>query len=631
MKKLYIFLTLFIIQFVLVACNNQNTPTEPDITPTPANDQTLVVGVSELNGVFVGDIAHGNMNFNPNEHVKNLLHGYETYTVDKNGRIILNETAIKSVTTEIYEADGNKTYLFEIHTDLYWSNDIKITAKDYVFSLLVQASKEWPVASKVGERIVGYSAYRASNKSESVKFKGIQLIDDFRFSITLESEFSSLFFETIYLTFRPLPFHRLTPLNTHIYSDVNGTWIETNGFSLLADAIKPGGYIYSPDVTCGPYQFVTFINQVVTLKLNPLYKGNFEGNKPVIDYIVVKRVNQTLDVDLVISGDIDLVSGVIEGQKIKNATDSAKTDLNMYTRNGFGMLSLVADFGPTSNYQVRQAIAYLTDRETALDYILDGYGTIINSEYGNHQWMYQDSKSFMDLNMNPYAYSISNANLTLDQTEWIYESDGLTLFDASKATETNEYYRHNAEKEVLELNHFATESGAVNPMELYGFYISMPLAGIKYSISVGTFQVLLDHYYYSYDLEPEDRKYHIFNLATNLPVDNDPYTRWHSDFLGTWQNANQLEDSISNPQAPLIGEEKTLDELTKLMREVNPGDYATYLIHWKAYQLRWNKLLPNIPTYSNQYYSVYDIDLKGLDTSPFWSWSHAICDLYFEG
>ncbi len=67
------------------------------------------------------------------------------------------------------------------------------------------------------------------------------------------------------------------------------------------------------------------------------------------------------------------------------------------------------------------------------------------------------------------------------------------------------------------------------------------------------------------------------------------------------------------------------------MREVNPGDYATYLIHWKAYQLRWNKLIPNIPTYSNQYYSVYEIDLKGLDTSPFWSWSHAICDLYFEG
>ncbi|PKK99184.1 MAG: hypothetical protein CVV57_03185 [Tenericutes bacterium HGW-Tenericutes-2] len=630
MKKLHSFLILLIFLFMLTACNNNNTPTDPNPTPTDKEEQTLVVGVSEMSGVFVGDIAHGNMNFKPDDHVKNLLHGYETYTVDKNGRIVLNETAIKSVTTEIYEADGNKTFLFEIHTDLYWSNDVKVTAKDYVFSLLVQTRK-WPVSSKIGEKIVGYTEYSEASTSQSVKFKGIQLIDDFRFSITLDAKYSSLFFETVYLTFKPLPFHRLTPLNTQIYSDVNGTWMDSNGFSLLADAQKPGGYIYSPDVTCGPYQFVSFINQVAILQLNPLYKGNFEGNKPVIDHIIVKRVNQTLDVDLVISGDIDLVAGVIEGQKIKSATESSKTDLNMYTRNGFGMLSLVADFGPTANYKVRQAIAYLTDRESAIDYILDGYGTIINSDYGIHQWMYEDSKSFMDLNMNPYAYSISNANLTLDQTEWIYESDGVTLFDASKATEINEYYRHNAEGEVLELNHFATESGAVNPLEVYGFNTSMPLAGIKYTISVGTFQVLLDHYYYSYDLDPEDRKYHIFNLATNFPVDNDPYTRWHSDFLGTWQNANQLEDSIDHPQAPLIGEEKTLDELTKLMREVNPGDYATYLIHWKAYQLRWNKLIPNIPTYSNQYYSVYEIDLKGLDTSPFWSWSHAICDLYFEG
>ncbi len=91
-----------------------------------------------------------------------------------------------------------------------------------------------------------------------------------------------------------------------------------------------------------------------------------------------------------------------------------------------------------------------------------------------------------------------------------------------------------------------------------------------------------------------DQKYHLFNSAVTFDLAYDPYINWHSDSIGTYYNPNLLEDSVANPNAPLEDGEKTLDELTESMRVVEPGDYDTYLTLWRAYQLRWNKLTPNI-------------------------------------
>ncbi|MBU1143733.1 MAG: hypothetical protein KKH92_08835, partial [Firmicutes bacterium] len=61
-----------------------------------------------------------------------------------------------------------------------------------------------------------------------------------------------------------------------------------------------------------------------------------------------------------------------------------------------------------------------------------------------------------------------------------------------------------------------------------------------------------------------------------------------------------------------------------------PGDYDTYLSLWKEYQLRWYKLAPNIPTYTNQYFTVFDSNLKGVDTTPYWDWTYSIYDMYYD-
>lgn len=63
------------------------------------------------------------------------------------------------------------------------------------------------------------------------------------------------------------------------------------------------------------------------------------------------------------------------------------------------------------------------------------------------------------------------------------------------------------------------------------------------------------------------------------------------------------------------------------------GDYETeddvYAAWWRLYMQRWNTLLPEIPLYSNEYYDLYNAQIKGVEehpTNPFWSPAAALID-----
>ena len=63
------------------------------------------------------------------------------------------------------------------------------------------------------------------------------------------------------------------------------------------------------------------------------------------------------------------------------------------------------------------------------------------------------------------------------------------------------------------------------------------------------------------------------------------------------------------------------------------GDYETeddvYAAWWRLYMQRWNTLLPEIPLYSNEYYDLYNAQIKGVaeyPTNPFWDPAAALID-----
>lgn len=563
---------------------------------------TFIVGTPKLNGDFIA--GFGNSSYDKS--VRDMLWALPTYTTTPGGEFLLDETVVKAVETSVDDA-GNKTYKFTLNSGLKWSDGSDVTAKDYVFGILFAASPEWVEAGNsdtTGDSLLGYAAYHAG---ETEVFEGVKLLGDLEFSVTIGAEFLPYFYEVAYAAFGPSPMAVWAPDLT----------IGEDGSSLVGDVAAVASNVatterFAPSVTSGPFTFESFENDVVTLQVNPNYAGDYRGEKAKVATVIVKYVDPTTDVDLVISGDIDLVAGVVEGAKIEKAKGSDQADVVSYKRNGYGMIAFANDFGPTKENKVRQALAYLIDRNTFLVNILGGYGAMVNGEYGLSQWMYTTQADTVESTLVNYTFNVDKANELLDSTEWKFEADGVTPWDATKAADG--YWRYNANKEVLQINHLGTTGNPITDLIGTEWPKGLNRAGVKFTIEWQDFNSLLANYYYSYELDPAERKYHSFNLATGFTEVYDPYYSYHSDFLGTWQNATQTNDSL-------------LDFLMEKMRSLDPTDKEAYASYWLEYQVRWNELLPVLPIYSNEYFDVFNVRVSGLSTTPTYGWARAILDI----
>jgi len=118
-----------------------------------------------------------------------------------------------------------------------------------------------------------------------------------------------------------------------------------------------------------------------------------------------------------------------------------------------------------------------------------------------------------------------------------------------------------------------------------------------------------------------------------------------TDYVSLYEQVGKsitIADVIEDPDTGLAyievdGEqhELGLDFLTMAMvYNTEPaGDYATaddvYAAWWRLYITRWNMLLPEVPLYSNEYYDLYNAQIKGVEenpTNPFWDPASALID-----
>lgn len=376
-------------------------------------------------------------------------------------------------------------------------------------------------------------------------------------------------------------------------------------------------YRFKPDVTAGQYNLVSFENQTATLELNPDYLGDYAARKATIKNIVQREVNSELDVDLAISGDVDIAWGVIEGSKIEKAKqNSDKVTAISYKRNGFGMIRFLTDLGPVKYKEVRQAIACLMDRNIFIQNILGGYGTVLNGYYGLAQWTAQEKADQLDEKLTAYTLNVDHANELLNQTPYKFEKDGSTPWDAAKAqqmVESNsegfDYWRYNDKGEKLLINHAAA---AKNVGEVIASELTKngKLAGIQYNVVDVDFNTLLDKLY-NPNVEKPD--YVAFSLATSFTPVIDPYTEFHSSQVG-----NQNLDRVNDPKA---------DEIIMAMRKVPADKPEEFADKWFDFQVWFNDYLPEIPIYSNEYFDIHTNRVQGLQTTPFWDWSQDIVNL----
>ncbi len=569
---------------------------------------TLLVGVQDMTGDFIN--GFGNSGYD--ESVKVLTGGYMgVYEIDAQGEIYLNTVCVQDVDTST-DNDGNKTYTFTLQDDIFWNNGDKITAKDYVASALWFASPEWAEAgatSTGADALIGYTEFKDGTTNV---FSGVQYISDTEFSVTIDAENLPYYWETVYAFLSPIHFDTYLK-NCELISTQDGSYFEFSEGDLLTNCTRiVSEERYAPTVTCGPYSFVSFENQTVTLELNEYFKGDINGNKPTFQYVVQQSIPIETNAEWVISGQVDLVEEIVEHEKIESAKASESALYHSYLRSGYGFLAMLCDTGPTSDINVRWALASLIDRNEVVEYVTGGYGSTVDSEYGIGQWMYQEKAADLQAELLPISFSVDTANNYLDETQWVYEQDGVTSFDRTKATQDGTYLRYNENQEPLEINHLGQDNVLTDIIEVQ-YSANAPLAGIDFNLDKGEWAFVVENYYDAYKLG-ENRTYDTFNLATNFSPVFDRYYTWHSDFLGTSQNKAQLSD----PE---------LDELIIAMRSTDPNDKDGFLQAWFDYQVRFNELMPQIPLYSNEYYDIYHVNVDNYNTSIYAGYEDIICTL----
>ncbi|MDO4594780.1 MAG: ABC transporter substrate-binding protein [Tissierellia bacterium] len=376
-------------------------------------------------------------------------------------------------------------------------------------------------------------------------------------------------------------------------------------------------YRFKPDPVSGPYKFESFGNNMLKLTLNDQYAGNYEGKKATIPNIVLQAVNNKIAVDLLVKGDIDIWESEVQAAQIDQIRKAAEeSDPKIayvdFERNGYGKLQFLTDLGATKEKEVRQAIAFLIDRDDFVQNLSGGYAVVTNGMYGLSQWMYQEKGDELESKLTHYTLDIDEANNRLDNSSYKFEKDGKTPWDREKAAseyESNkdnfDYWRYNDKGEKLQVNQNGASEVEVTPMLNNQLPDNGKQVGMEYNVVGGDFASLLNYMYYP---DEDNPRFTAFNMGTSFGTPFDPYYQYHHE---GYDNTSRTND----PKA---------DEIVTKMRSHDPEDKEGFLKDWEDFQVWFNDYLPEIPLYSNQYHNAFTTRVEGYDATPEWDFGENI-------
>ncbi|MGD9886790.1 MAG: ABC transporter substrate-binding protein [Bacilli bacterium] len=629
---------------------------------------TLTVGSTTEAGVNMFSTFWGNNATNAD--IRTLTFGYGTVSYQKEAaRYMLDPTVVKEMVVTENE-DDSKTYTIEINQGLLWNDGTAIDAKDYVFPMLLAINPVFATAigkslTTTGD-IVGSKEYAAAatNPDGLAELPGVDLLGTHKFSITINADRFPYYYEFLYYSATPWPMHVIAPA-ADIEQGTNGakitgTWTAE---ALQATVDKDGaGYRYDISVTCGPYNLYDFdeATSTATLKINDKYVGDYQGQKPDIDNIVFKYVQTATQMQALLNGEIDIIESVSGGDAIiAGLQEVAYGNINFstFSRNGFGHIAFHCDppAGPTADVEVRQAIAYLINRNLFLETYTRGYGVLPNGQYGLAQWMVgasEDENGVVQgrdkdgnlVALNSYSYDPAKAVQLLEAAGWNKNATGGPYVQAADKSSVR-YKLVGTELVKLSVPWANTTGNPVSDLIRAQLLPNAKAVGMEIKDQPMDFNTLLYTHYYgadgdgyglpkdedgdgkwtiadipAYEAEEQDaREYHMVNLGTGFNTGLfEPYYDVSIEYWG-WDggaNINYLFD------------QEMLDAAQKMMRAATDEEY---LYAWQQYQLRFNILLPSLPLYSDMYHAFYSPKLKNYEVTAEWTLTEAVLYAYIEG
>ncbi|MGI6275693.1 MAG: ABC transporter substrate-binding protein [Acutalibacteraceae bacterium] len=579
--------------------------------PTEPTGQMVIGSITQvINEFYDTGFSTSETNYN----MYDLIHGgYDTVVFSKEGEFQYNDTVVASH-EETENEDGTKTYTVTINDGLVWSDGTPITAKDYVFAILLENSDE--MAGVDGYPCNGgysYAGYDEWLDGSADAFAGVHLVDDMTYSLTVKAEELPYHYDITYASLRPRPLHVIAP-ECDVEDTENGATI-TGDFTteLLQETINnvETGYRYNPKVTCGPYLFDNFdeASQQATLKANPEFVGDYRGVKPSIETLVIKTVSSDTMMNELESGSVDLLYSCSGGDTINAGLDlveEGKAADTTYMRNGYGQLQFDCSVFPTDSQNVRQAIAYCLDRNEFARQYTGGYGSVVHSFYGLAQWEYQDSVEWINENLNTYEMNVEEAKKLLEEDGWNLNADGTPY----SGTGTR-YKDVDGELKPLVITWCNSEGNPVSELLATMLPETMAEAGMELQATTTDFATLQNGI-----LHAGDTMYNMYNLATGFATANSPWYYFSSDeaWMGNY-NTNWIAD-------------EELNDAVMPLKSIPYEDSEAWLEAWQNFIKVWNEKLPNVPLYSDEYYDFYSTRVQGWENTATWGWQNAVLDAW---
>lgn len=641
MKKFLALLLAVVMVLTMVACGEGKKK---------ADGQVVIGASTEASGDWAYSAFVRNPNATDNAVMK-LTDDMSTIESDQHGDYVINKTVVKSY-ERIEEENGNVTFKFVINDGLKFNNGEAVTAENFVawtMFLVSPAGKEMGVVSATYNMLPGGLAYR---NGETNVLSAVRLYDEKTFSITIaktgedgETSYLPYYYDITYASMQAVNLTYWFGEGWSVKDDGEGVYfVNADGKEFTAETVgetvTASRFATGNRVTAGPYNLVSFdqSSREIVLEVNENYNGNFEGQKPGIQKLVIVKTSDDTVMDMITTGQIQIYSQIADGSEVNAVMDlidagTIDSSPSQYDRAGYGYFGFACDLGPTQFTEFRQAVAYLLDRVEFAQTFCKGWGSVVHGPYCTAFTM--TAKTDIEKKINHYDYNPEKAVELLKQAGFVYNADGSDYVDGSgevryaKVTEEQAKYYDSFNKVLADgtilmpatINWASSEGNAVSALlsTMLANSEATKAAGVSIVKTEMTFPELLNYMYRqdSYGLGGDYSMptYNMFNLATgyNGGVYDESYN-WTTDpeYIEQGYNVQHLYD-------------EQLDKLSMdMVYGVEPSDEATYLDLWEKYIIRWNELLPMVPLYSNIYVTVYPNTIDNYAEDSFWGFERAI-------
>ena len=546
-----------------------------------------------------------------------LMNGYGLTDITRERVKEWDPVVVKSH-EETDNEDGSRTYTITINDNLKWNDGSKITAKDYVFHILLRSSKQFAECegdATMGSTLVGFDTFREGKTKE---FTGVRLLGEYEFSFTVAAENLPDYYILDSIGFEPAPMAAIAP-EVEIKDDGNGCYLNDKFTTdlLRKTLLDPEtGFRYKRPVVCGPYQLkkVDIGTETVEIEINKEYLGRYDGTTPHIEKIISKPVATETWRDEFEKGTVDFFKtckGVtIDSTLTKVEDGSIKANYGVVPQDSVLEFRFACDFGPSQFPEVRRAFAYIIDRDEINKQLTGGYANVVDCVATEAMEDYQATKDELEGELTHYTYDIDKAKQELIDGGWTLNESGGEFVEG---TDKVRYKEVDGKLMPLVIEWAYQESEQNN---LYNTVIPPEAEKIGMQIK-GTkmdFAQVINHL----NREGVDPTYHVFSVGVVLPE----LSAWWYFFddaperMGLWNYYR-----VSDPE---------LKSITQEMRSVEPGDTDTFRKLFVEFEKEINKELPGVVMSTGTDYWFYNPKLKNFVPRAYDNWWYFVLDAYIE-